>query len=212
MKRIVIADDHDVVRAGLRAIIETQTNLEVVGDASNGREAMTLVVKTVPDIAILDYSMPLMDGIEVARQIKAHQLPTQILMFTMHDGESIIREALSVGVRAFLLKSDAKQQLPAAIDSLLSHRPYFTGFLSEKLLESFLANQGDIITGPILSPRERSVVKLIAEGHSNKSMSSILNLSVKTVETHRASAMRKLDINSTAGLVRYAIHTNLTEL
>ena len=207
MKQILIADDHEVVRSGLRAIIETRADWIVGGEAVDGREAVALALKMKPDVAIIDYSMPVMNGFEVSRRIKLHHLHTEVLILTMHEREEILTEALLAGVRGFLLKSDARSHLIAAIEALLEHRPYFTSVLLEKLLYEYQSNKdkSDIL----LSSREQSVVQLIAEGHTNKSVGAVLNLSVKTVETHRASAMRKLNISSTAELVRYAIRTKL---
>jgi len=207
VKQILIADDHEVVRSGLRAIIETRADWIVGGEAIDGREAVALALKMKPDVAIIDYSMPVMNGLEVSRRIKLHHLHTEVLILTMHEREEILTEALLAGVRGFLLKSDARSHLIAAIEALLEHRPYFTSVLLEKLLYEYQSNKdkSDIL----LSSREKSVVQLIAEGHTNKSVGAVLNLSVKTVETHRASAMRKLNISSTAELVRYAIRTKL---
>jgi DNA-binding NarL/FixJ family response regulator len=207
VKQILIADDHEVVRSGLRAIIETRADWVVGGEATDGKEAVALALKMKPDVAIVDYSMPVMNGLEVSRRIKLHHLHTEVLILTMHEREEILTEALLAGVRGFLLKSDARSHLIAAIEALLEHRPYFTSVLLEKLLYEYQSNKdkSDIL----LSSREQSVVQLIAEGHTNKSVGAVLNLSVKTVETHRASAMRKLNISSTAELVRYAIRTKL---
>jgi DNA-binding NarL/FixJ family response regulator len=208
MTRILIADDHDVVRSGLRSILEMHPGWEVVAEASDGKEAISRAVETKPDVAIIDYALPVMNGIEATRQIRTRAPKTEILIFTMHDSDSLIGELLQAGARAYLLKSDATQHLIAAVEALASHRPFFTGKLSDKLLEAFLAKQGRAVAS-VLSPRERVIVQLIAEGHSNKEMSDILNISVKTIETHRASAMRKLDVTSTAGIVRYAIRNKL---
>jgi len=207
VKQILIADDHEVVRSGLRAIIETRTDWIVGGEAVDGREAVALALKMKPDVAIIDYSMPVMNGLEVSRRIKLHHLHTEVLILTMHEREEILTEALLAGVRGFLLKSDARSHLIAAIEALLEHRPYFTSVLLEKLLYEYQSNKdkSDIL----LSSREQSVVQLIAEGHTNKSVGAVLNLSAKIVETHRSSAMRKLNISATAELVRYANRTKL---
>jgi len=208
-KRILIADDHEVVRSGLRSILQTREGWEVVAEADNGKDAITLIVEKTPDVAIIDYSIPLINGVEVTRSIKARQLDTQILIFTMHDNDALVRESFRAGARAFLLKSEAKRQLTAAVEALLAHKPYFTGIVSEKMLASYLStNSAPMVS---LSPRERMVIQLISEGYSNKGMSKVLNLSVKTIETHRASAMHKLSVKSTAGLVRYAIKNMLIE-
>ncbi len=211
MKQILIADDHEVVRSGLRAIVETRVDWAVGGEAADGREAVALALKMKPDVAIVDYSMPIMNGLEVCRRIKSHHLHTEVLILTMHENEEILTEVLLAGVRGFLLKSDTRGHLVAAVDALLDRKPYFTSVLLEKLLHDYLLskkNKSEVL----LSAREQSVVQLIAEGHTNKSVGGILNLSVKTVETHRASAMRKLNVSSTAELVRYAIRTKLIGL
>jgi DNA-binding NarL/FixJ family response regulator len=208
--RILIADDHQVVRSGLRAILEARAGWEVVAEAENGKDAIAKAVESQPDVAIIDYSLPVMNGIEATRQIHARLPKAEILIFTMHDSDALLDEALQAGARAFLLKSDAQHYLVAAVESLSGHKPFFTGRLSEKLLDAFLGSQTQR-QAPLLSTRERMVVQLIAEGNSNKDMSGILNLSIKTIETHRASAMRKLSITSTAGLVRYAIRNKLIE-
>jgi DNA-binding NarL/FixJ family response regulator len=209
MKRILVADDHETVRSGLRALLEGRAGWEVVAEAHDGNEAVAEAIKKRPDVAIVDYSMPLMTGVEVARRIKEHQLATEILIFTMHDSNVLALQAFEAGARAFMLKSDANKMLLAAVESLIVHKPFYAGaFLSE--VGGVIANRkGD--RNQMLSPREKTVVKLVAEGYSNKGMSAILNLSIKTTETHRAAAMRKLNINSTAGLVRYAVRNKLVE-
>lgn len=208
-KTILIADDHEVVRSGLRSILEAHDGWQVIAEADNGKDAISLAVEKSPNVAIVDYSLPLINGVEVARNIKIRQVDTEVLIFTMHDSDVLIKEAFQAGARAFLLKSDAKHHLISAVESLINHRPFFTGNISEKMLASFLSiNDGPKV---VLSPREKNVIQLISEGHSNKGMSRILNLSVKTIETHRASAMRKLSVSSTAELVRYAIRNMLIE-
>lgn len=208
MKRILIADDHEVVRSGLRAIIESRADWVVSGEAVNGKDAFARTLETKPDVAILDYSMPLMTGTEVSRRIKSSHLRTEVLILTMHESEAILAEVLMAGVRGFLLKSDARSHLIAAIEALLEHRPYFTSTVLEKLLQDYQLSKRDR-PAIELSSREQNVVQLVAEGHTNRSIGAVLDLSVKTVETHRASAMRKLGVSSTAELVRYAIRTKL---
>jgi DNA-binding NarL/FixJ family response regulator len=209
MTRIMIADDHDVVRSGLRAILDGQPGWEVVGEAEDGRQAVEIAAEVAPDIAVLDYQLPLINGIEATRQIRAHRPQTEVLIFTMHDSELLIRELLQAGARGYLLKSDARKFLIAAIESLAAHKPFFTGKVSEALLETYLAKgeQSD----SALTARETAVIQLIAEGNSNKRIAEVLGISTKTVETHRASAMRKLNVSSTASLVRYAIRNKLVE-
>ena len=208
MKRIVIADDHEVVRSGLRAIIETRPDWTVSGEAINGQQAVALTLETRSDVVIVDYSMPLMSGLEVSRRLKALQPRTEVLILTMHENEELLTEALLAGVRGFLFKSDARKHLIFAIEALLEGRPYFTSVLMEKLLHDYQSNKQNRLD-TLLTPREQSVVQLIAEGHTNRSIGTVLKLSVKTVETHRASAMRKLGMSSTAELVRYAIRKKL---
>ena len=208
VKRILIADDHEVVRSGLRAIVEMQPNWIVAGEATNGEQAIALALEARPDIVIVDYSMPLINGLEVSRRLKALHQRTEVLILTMHEDEELLTEAVLAGVRGFLFKSDAKKHLIFAIEALLDGRPYFTSALVEKLLHDYQLNkQGK--SGMLLTSREQGIVQLIAEGHTNRSISAILKLSVKTVETHRASAMRKLGMSSTAELVRYAIRKKL---
>lgn len=208
MKRILIADDHEVVRSGLRAIIEARSNWAVAGEASDGEQAITLALDTRPDVIIADYSMPVVSGLEVSRRVRVLQLRSEVLILTMHESDELLTEALLAGVRGFLLKSDAKRHLVSAIEALLEGRPYFTSVVLEKLLVNYQLNKQNR-SGMLLTAREQNVVQLIAEGHTNKVISAMLKLSVKTVETHRASAMRKLGMSSTAELVRYAIRKRL---
>jgi DNA-binding NarL/FixJ family response regulator len=208
VKQILIADDHEVVRSGLRAIIESHAGWAVSGEAANGKEALELTLTTRPDVAILDYSMPLMTGTEVSRRIKSNHLRTEVLILTMHESEAILAEVLVTRARGLLLKSDARDHLIAAIEALLEHRPYFTSLVLEKLLREYQLSNRDK-PAIELSSREQNVVQLVAEGYTNRSIGAVLELSVKTVETHRASAMRKLGVSSTAELVRYAIRKNL---
>jgi DNA-binding NarL/FixJ family response regulator len=208
VKRILIADDHEIVRSGLRAIVEARANWTVSGEATNGEQAVALALETTPDVAIVDYSMPIMNGVEVSRRLKALRVRTEVLILTMHESEELLTEAILAGVRGVLFKSDARKQLIFAVEALLDGRPYFTNALLEKLLHDYQTNKQNR-TDMLLTSREQSVVQLIAEGHTNKSISEVLKLSVKTVETHRASAMRKLRMSSTAELVRYAIRKKL---
>jgi DNA-binding NarL/FixJ family response regulator len=212
MKRILVADDHETVRSGLRAVLEGRAGWEVVAEARDGKEAVAVAVDKRPDVAIIDHEMPFMTGIEVARRIREHQQTTEILIFTMHDSEVLALQAFRAGARAFLLKSDANKMLMAAVESLIVHKPFYPGPFSHELRGIFSNELKGMSTGnQLLSPREMTIVKLVAEGHSNKGVSAILNLSIKTTETHRAAAMRKLNINSTAGLVRYAVRSKLVE-
>jgi DNA-binding NarL/FixJ family response regulator len=164
MTSILIADDHEVVRAGLRALLNEREDWQVVAEAADGREAVAQAVATVPNVAIVDYAMPLLNGVEVTRQIRQGSPGTEVIIFTMHDNNSLIRDLLQAGALGYLLKSDAKQLLLTAIDTVAAHKPFFTGMIAETLRQSFLT-KGHVNA---LSPRERSVVQLIAEGHGNK--------------------------------------------
>jgi len=207
--RILIADDHEVVRSGVRTILEGHEGWEVVGEARDGKEAVDRALATRPDIVILDFGLPVVNGVEATRQIRTRVPGVEVLIFTMHDTDSLVREVLEAGARGFLLKSDAKQFLVSAVESLAAHKPYFTGKVSEALLETYLSKGA--ADPSALSSREKAVVQLIAEGRTNKQIADILSLSTKTVETHRATALRKLNLDTTAALIRYAIKNKLVE-
>lgn len=207
--RILIADDHDVVRSGVRAILEGQVGWEVVGEAEDGKAAIDQALASHPDVVVLDYSLPVLNGIEVTRQIRTRVPGAEVLIFTMHDTATLVREVLEAGAKGFLLKSDAKKFLIAAVESLAAHKPFFTGKVSEALLATYLSSGKT--SDSLLTAREKSVVQLIAEGQTNKKIADVLSISLKTVETHRATAMRKLNVDSTAALIRYAIRNNLIE-
>jgi len=209
MTRILIADDHDVVRSGVRAILEGHEGWEVVGEARDGKEAIDQALATRPDVVVLDYGLPMVNGVEATRQIRTRVPGVEVLIFTMHDTDSLVRDVLEAGARGFLLKSDAKQFLISAVESLAAHKPFFTGKVSQALLETYLS-KGAMDEGALTS-REKAVVQLIAEGKTNKQIADILNISTKTVETHRAAAMGKLNLDTTAALIRYAIRNGLAE-
>jgi len=209
MTSILIADDHHMIRSGLRTIVEAQPNWRVVAETSDGKQAILKAIETKPDVAVIDYSMPLVNGAEATREIRTRLPNTEVLIFTMHTGEIVIRELLKAGARGYLFKSDAAHHLIEAIGSLATHKPYFSPDVSQSLLREFLATPNG--SASVLTNRERGVVQLIAEGHSNKRTASILNISLKTVETHRAAIMRKLELSSSAALVRYAIRNKLVE-
>ena len=210
MTRIVIADDHDVLRTGLRALIETRPGWEVVAEARDGLEALRAAEAAQPDIVVLDYAMPITNGVEVARQLRARPPRPEILIFTMHDDDAILREAILMGVRGYLLKSDAQGHLLEALETLARHEAYISGQVSGTLLEAVL-KPGKLRDGIPLTTRERTVVQLIAEGRTSRQICPILKVGIKTVETHRASAMRKIGAKSTADIVRYAIRHRMVE-
>lgn len=202
--RVLIADDHEIVRRGVRAILENE-GMEIVAEAPDGPQCIDMATRLRPNVIVLDFSLPLLNGLEVTRRIKAATPSVEIVMFTMHDNETIVREVLQAGVRCYVLKTDHDSYLAKAVRAASQKRPFFSWRVSETLLEEFLDNREDRHSGPSLTSREREVVQLIAEGMSNKQISRHLNLSVKTVETHRAAAMRKVGVSSTASLVRYAV-------
>ncbi|GAA4753915.1 response regulator transcription factor [Sphingomonas daechungensis] len=210
VRRIIIIDDHDAVRRGVRAVLDSRPHFEIVGESGNGREGLELAIETKPDIAIIDYSLPALNGLDLAHELKKNVPRIEILLYTMHDREDVIAEVLRAGVRGFVLKSDTEKHLVAALDALSVRRPYFSGSVSETLLHKFLAIKPDSATRS-LTHREREVVQLIAEGRINKEIAGLLNISIKTVETHRASAMHKLKLRTTADLVRYAIRNRLVQ-
>lgn len=209
MTRILIADDHEIVRQGVKAILSNRDRWDVVAEAVDGRDAVEQARLTQPDIAILDYALPFINGVEVARQIRLTSPKTEYLIFTQHDNEALVRNILETGIRGYLLKSDATRFLEQAVESLENRRPFFTKSVSDMLVMSYLTKAD--ASSSVLTSRETAVVKLVAEGHSNKETAALLDLSEKTVESHRAAAMRKLDAKSTAALVRYAIRNRLIE-
>lgn len=208
VRRILLADDHEMIRRGVRSLIETRANLKVVAEVSTGREALEEARRTRPDIAVIDYSLPGLNGLDLTIMLKRELDRLQILIYTMHDREEMIMEVLRAGARAFVLKTDAEQHILAAIDALSVNRPYFSGAISETLLHRFLDTSAPA-PGTTLTHREREVVQLIAEGKINKEISHILQISIKTVETHRAASMHKLGLRTTAELVRYAVRNNI---
>jgi DNA-binding NarL/FixJ family response regulator len=208
--RILIADDHEIVRRGLRALLETRDDLVVCAEAQDGREAVDLAIQHKPDIAVLDVSLPTLNGIEATRQIRRDSPHTEVLVFTMHNSDELISEVLHAGARGgYLLKTEADEQIFNAVSALARHRPFFSNQVSETLLDKFNSGVTGHSTG--LTPREREIVQLIAEGSSNKMIARTLDISVKTVETHRSASMRKLSIRSTAQLVRYAVRNKLVQ-
>jgi DNA-binding NarL/FixJ family response regulator len=214
MVRILLADDHDVVRRGLRDQLSQHSGWEICGEACNGREAVKLASKLSPDVAVIDLSMPELNGLEATRQIRKVMPKTEVLIFTMHENEQLIREVLSAGARGYVLKSDAGRQVTSAVEALSHRKPFFTAKVSEALLDAFLKSNAQPDEGSVfrtLTDREREIVQMLAEGKSNKEIATQLSISVKTVETHRATVMRKLDITSIVELVHYAIRNQLVE-
>jgi DNA-binding NarL/FixJ family response regulator len=213
--KILIADEHDVMRQDFNAIIEGHPGWEVCGVASNGREAVEKAGELRPHVVVIDLMMPELNGLDAARQIKRQLPATEILMFTAHQTEELIRNAFEAGVKSFVLKAEAPQFLVEAIESLARHKPFFTGKVSEILFSQILNRadgvRGDAPKGQPLSAREREIVHLLADGKSNKEVAAALGISVRTAESHRAAILRKLNLDSIAGLVRYAIRNKLIE-
>ncbi len=212
--RILIADDHEVVREGARLLIEREPGWEVCGTATNGQEAVDTAKKLKPEVVVLDMTMPELDGLEALRHIKRALPNTEVVIFSAHHSEEVIEQLFDAGAKSYIQKSDAGRHLVAAVKSLAEHKPYFTPEISQLLFAKFFsAGAGKKRSGPehSLTAREREIVRLLAEGHSNKEVASCLGVSIRTAETHRATLMRKLDIDSLAALVRYAIRNNIIE-
>jgi DNA-binding NarL/FixJ family response regulator len=213
--RILIADDHDVMRDGTRSLIERQPGWEVCGLACTGREAVARAIELQPDIVIMDMSMPELNGLDAAVQIRRRLPRTEILMFTAHETEELVREVFEAGAKSFIYKSDAHEFLVDAIQSLSQHKPFFTSKVSEILFADLINRSNGKSNRPVpgqrLTGREREIVQLVAEGQSNKEVADKLGISVRTAETHRAHILRKLNLDSIAGLVRYAIRNKMIE-
>jgi len=209
--RILLADDHEIVRHGLRRLLETQPGWNICGEAGSGREAVEKTRQLKPDIAILDHSMPELSGAEAARQILKALPQTEIVILTMHDSEQLLRDVMEAGVHGYVLKSDAMCNMVDAVNALLAHRQYLSPGASGVAVEGFLHPSAEADPAGRLTPREREIVRLLAMGKSNKEVASALNISVKTVEAHRANIMHKLNLPSFADLVHYAIRTGIVE-
>jgi DNA-binding NarL/FixJ family response regulator len=210
--RLIIADDHEIVRRGLRAAIEELPQCEIVAEAKNGQDAVTLARELQPDVVVLDLSMPELNGLEATRQIRRFLPSAQVLILTVHESEQVVREVLDAGAQGYLLKSDAGRDLVAALEALAQKKPFFTSKVAHMVLEGYLNR--DAAIPPVeatcrLSDRERQIVQLLAEGKSNKEVAASLYISVRTVETHRNNIMRKMDFRSITDLVRYAIRNNI---
>jgi DNA-binding NarL/FixJ family response regulator len=210
---ILIADDHDVVRRGMKSILEAHSGWEVCGEASNGREAVELAKKLKPHVVMLDVTMPELGGLEATRQILGILPRTEILILTMHESEELVGEVLEAGARGYVLKTDTGRDLLAAVEAVSEHRPFFTTKIAEMVLEGYLERKRQPV-GPRSQPgsltaREREVVHLLAEGKSNKQVAKALGIATKTAEAHRINIMRKLNLHSIAEVVRYAVRNQM---
>ena len=215
MLRIMLADDHDLTRAGLRYLLEKRKDWSVCGEASSGRAAVDLAEKLKPDVAILDMSMPELNGVEATRLILKKLPRTKILIYTMHETESVIVDALNAGASGIVLKSDAGENMVAAVESVVRGRRFFTPHVAETVVEAYLAKKARtaIDTGGqvLLTTREREVIQLLAEGKSNKEVASRLSISTRTAEGHRAEIMKRLKLGSLAELIRYAVRNGIVQ-
>lgn len=211
--RILIVDDHAVVRRGVRALLEAQPGLEICGEAANGHEALEKVVELRPDLVVLDVSLPGLNGLEATPQILKASPGTEVLVLTMHHSEELARQVFKAGAKGYVLKSDADHSLVAAIESVRQHKPFVTTAVTEFVLDSYLSEgrEGSDTPKVATTPRERQIIQLVAESRSSKEIAATLGISVKTVESHRTNIMRKLRLRSVSDLVRYAIRNGIVE-
>lgn len=209
--RIVLADDHTLVRGGIRALLESIPNVEVIAESGDGREALELIAKHGPEVALLDISMPSMNGLEVARQASKEHPRTKVVILSMHADPAYVKQALQAGVAGYLLKGAAVAELPLALQSVARGEVYLTPKVSQSVVQGFLRPEGEEESGAGegLTRRQREILQLIAEGKSTKEIAQILDVSVKTVETHRMRLMDRLGIHDVPGLVRYAIRAGI---
>jgi DNA-binding NarL/FixJ family response regulator len=213
--RILIADDHDVVRAGLRQLLLERKGWEVCGEATTGRQATALALELKPDIVVMDIAMPELNGLEAARQIRKSLPKTEIVILTLHLSDQLAYEIIDAGIRGYVLKSDCNRDLVNAVEALGNHRPFFTAKVSEMMMDGL---RGDRPREPRsdargrLTGRQREIVQLLAEGKTSKEVAVALNISVKTAETHRANIMRRLELHSVSELVRYAVKNQIIEV
>lgn len=213
--RILVVDDHEVVRKGLISLLQSQPDWQVCGEAADGREAVEKAQQLKPDVVILDIGMPSLNGLEATRQILKTNPQARVLILTLHDSDQVVREVLNAGARGFLLKSDAARDLVAAVEALRRDKTYFTSKVATMVLEGYLkGTPGTVATTnrSRLTPREREIVQLLAEGKSTKEVAVALGLSVKTAETHRSNIMRKLQLHSVSDLVLYAVKNNIVHV
>jgi DNA-binding NarL/FixJ family response regulator len=208
--RILVADEYDAIRTGVRSILEVEDGWQVIAEACRGHDALRLARETGPDIAILDTALPQMNGLEVTRNIKRLVPGTEVLVYSMHDKDSIVAEVLRAGARGYVLKSDPASRLVAAVRALAAGKPFISPAISEAILENVLA-PADGRNANKLTPRECEIVQLVAEGRINKQIAHELDISTKTVETHRSAVMHKLKLRTTAQLVLYAVRNDIVQ-
>jgi DNA-binding NarL/FixJ family response regulator len=213
--RILVADDHDIIRRGLKQLLTAKPGWEVVAEAKNGREAVTLAEQFKPEVVVMDISMPELNGLEASRRIKKALPKTEIVILTLHFSDQLVHDIVEAGARAYIMKSDADRDLITAVEALSHRRSFFTTKAAEMVLNGFRKRNAAPDTVQEfrnrLTPREREIVQLLAEGKSSKEVAVALGISVKTAETHRANIMRKLEIHSVSELVRYAVKNQIIE-
>jgi DNA-binding NarL/FixJ family response regulator len=213
--RILVADDHDVVRRGLKSILQPHPGWEVCGEALNGRQAVAQAEKLKPDVVVMDISMPDMNGLEAARRIRKSCPKTEVVILSVHYTDTLVREIVDAGAKGYILKSDADRDLVIAVEAVLNHRSFFTTRASEMLIDGFRQRGKPPETQtPLkgrLTSREREIVQLLAEGNSSKEVATALGISAKTAETHRSNIMRKLELHSVSELVLYAVRNQIIE-
>jgi len=209
MVRILLADNRVVVRAGLRALLQTRSDFQVCGEARDGREAVDLASRKKPDIVVINVNMPVVNGIEATRQIRRASSGTEVLIYTKENNGDRIREALSAGARGYLLKCAGDDEIIEAMEALARHRPFYSNSVSEQFFNHLTMRVRGDSSGVRLTAREQEILRLIAEGHRGKHIALILGISKKTVDTHRTAAMRKLQLQSVAEVVRYAVREKL---
>jgi DNA-binding NarL/FixJ family response regulator len=212
--RILVVDDHAVVRRGVRSLLESHEGWEVCGEATTGREAVEQSRQLRPDVVVMDLSLPELNGLDATRQILKDGPGIEVLVLTMHHSEELARDVLRAGARGYIMKSDADENLIAAVDTLRQHKPFLTSAVTGFVLDDFVrrGNSAQANSPPVdVTSRERQVIQLVAEGRSNKEAASTLGISVKTIEAHRANIMRKLQLRTVSDLVRYAIRNNIVQ-
>ena len=213
--RVLLVDDHESIRAGIRNVVDTMEGWEICGEASNGRDGVDLAVSIKPDIVVMDMGMSGLNGLDATRQILKSCPETEVLIFTGIEEEKLIHQMFEAGARGYILKTDSRETVQAALRALSLHKSYFTTKVGEVLFAKFLFGKDNVSTGPEpgrLTPREREVVQLVCEGQSNKQVALTLGISLKTAETHRAAVMKKLGFDNAAALVRYAIRNSIITL
>ena len=213
--RILIADDHEIVRKGLKTLLASRSGWAICAEAGTGREAVALAAKHRPDIVVMDIAMPVLNGLEATRKIRKLLPKTQVVILSFHYSDQLVREVFNSGARAYVLKSDASDELLRAIEALANNRPFFTSGATQVFLDKLFRPPSDGPQTPLmykpLTARQREILQLLAEGNSSKEVAVALNISVKTAETHRINIMRKLGVHSVSQLVRYAVKNYIIE-